>query len=179
MQSGPSQQVPLTDNEKRFLLIVFRKRRHVLLSAYAICMVMAFLLCPRGNDIRTRGAARATHWEEQKDARIISRIGMNVLKFFFMGAILTSSFGYFYVRQVLAVKRDADSGIKERVPYTIVRKEYFPLTNQYFVAIDDPDYLHHEIDADTYAMCTEGDNIYLERTIKSKLVFEENGRFSL
>ena len=86
---------------------------------------------------------------------------------------------YLYVKRILAFKRDAESGVKERLAYIIIQKEYFPLTNQYYVMFDDPQYLHHETDQETWYNCYEGGYFFIYRAKKSKFVFEENGRFSM
>ena len=84
-----------------------------------------------------------------------------------------------YVIKIEPFKKDIKNGVKEIVPYTIIRKEYFEYTGQYFVALDDPKYLHHEVDAATYANCSEGDTMAIYRAPRSKFVFEDNGRFTL
>ena len=86
---------------------------------------------------------------------------------------------FIFFRRIYPYRKDLKLGMKEKIPYTIIRKEYFPFTNQCYVAFDDPDYMHHEIDADTYNKVEEGDVMYIYRAIKSKYTFEENGRFSL
>lgn len=53
------------------------------------------------------------------------------------------------------------------------------MTNQYYVAFDDPDYMHHEIDENTFNNVNEGDNMYIYRGVYSKYVFEINGRFTI
>lgn len=179
MQPGPYEKVPLTDDEKDMLLMVYHKRRKFLFTVYAVLISLAFFYSYRGIDTRSRYSGKVTRWEEKDDAKYISRFGMWMINLSFLELIVIGTGTVFWFKRVYPLKHDADSGLKEKVPYMIMRKEYFPLTNQFYVALDDPDYLHHEIDEDTYYSCAEGGFIYVYRGAKSKFVFEDNGRFTI
>lgn len=178
MKQKPYELVPLTADEKDLLLLIFHKRRKLLVYVYAVLMGMAFMCAPKGIDRRGRDG-KVQHWEEREDAKYLSRMGMVLLNFSWLGAIILSSGVYFYYKSVRPFKKDALSGVKEKVPYLIVRREYFPYTNQYYVGLNDPNYLHHEIDEDTYYKVREGEHMYLFRAACSKFVFERNGRFTI
>jgi len=175
MQPGPYKEVPLTDDDRDLLLMVFRKRRKLLLSAFAILMFMA-ALCSRKIDHSSQYTGNIIRWDG-KDAYNLSRLGMKLINLCFLEILLIIPCVYFWVKRVYPLKRDADSGVKEMVPYMILRKEYFPLTNQYYVALDDPKYLHHEMDEESYRQCFEGGFIYVYRGITSGFVFEESGKY--
>jgi len=113
------------------------------------------------------------------DSKYPPTLGVRMLSLIFLGCVLLATYIRFYIKKVLAYKRDAESGMKERIAYTIVRKEYFPETDQYFVTFDDPDYMHHETNRDTWYNCHEGGYFFIYRAKKSKYVFEESGRFSI
>jgi len=84
-----------------------------------------------------------------------------------------------YWLRVAPYASDCKRGCKEYVTYTVTMKQYFETTRQYFIGLDDPDYLHHEVDADFYSKVCEGDIVVLYRAPKSQYVFNERGRFTL
>ncbi|MCW3123459.1 MAG: hypothetical protein JWQ38_2951 [Flavipsychrobacter sp.] len=147
---------------------------------YILLIVMALYYSTRGIDTRSKYTGEVIgKWEENEDSKYVSRTGMWVINLVWLEAIVISTGVYFLVKRILPYKKDANSGIKEKVPYEIIRKEYFPLTDQYYFALDDPNYLHHEVDAVFFSSCNEGDSIFVYRAIRSKFVFEANGRFSI
>jgi len=169
--------VPLDEEDRNFLLAIFYRRRRFLFSAYAVLILMVlFASVPRAG---RRHAYTSQSWREIDDSKYVSYGGMWAINLLVIGSIVMGPGIYILRRRVLAVKADVDSGVKEKVPYTILRKQHFPLTDQYFVWIDDPENLDHEISAETYYNCEEGDTLYIYRAAKSKLVFELNGRFEL
>ena len=113
------------------------------------------------------------------DSKYPSTLGVRMLSLIFLGFVLLISYISFYIKSVLAYKRDAGSGVKERIAYTIVRKEYFPDTDQYFVSFDDPNYMHRETNRETWYNCDEGGYFFVYRAKRSKYVFEDNGRFNI
>jgi hypothetical protein len=164
-QIQPYEQVPLTTDEKDMLLTVYESRLRYLFIVYLFLVIMG--VWPMLFNVY--------YWKYS----ILDWFVTAVMKY---GVVETAIIGtgiYFLNTRILPFKRDALSGVKEKIPYTIMRKEYFPLTSQYYFGFDDPDYLHHEVDEDTYNKCNEGDTMYVYRGIKSKYVFELNGRFSI
>jgi len=179
MEPGPYEHVPLTNEDKDQLLTIYVMRRKFLFVVYSILIVVGLVFSPEfaNPDLEYSHNLRyLLHNPDARDAAPFWVVVLNLvtLQFVFIGTGL-----YFWFKNVYSFKKDADSGIKEKVPHRIVKKEYFPMTNQCFVGFDDPDYLHHEIDADTFDKCNEGDMMYLYRAIKSKYVFEKDGRFSI
>ena len=124
-------------------------------------------------------AHRVTKWEGEDQDKSITRLQMRIIAICFLEAIVVGTGIFVFLRRIQPFKADLKLGMKAKVPYVIVRKEYFPLTNQCYVGFDDPSYLHHEIDQDTFGQVNEGDVMYIYRGIKSKYTFEENGKFSL
>src|ERR1019366_5899329 len=119
------------------------------------------------------------HWEENENARFVSRSWMWLINFAFLETIIISTGIYFWRKKVSPLKKDADMGVKEKIPYRIVAKQYFAVSGQYFFDIDDQVYLRHEVDEDTYYKLNEGDNVYIYRGVHSKFVFEESGRYTI
>jgi len=81
-----------------------------------------------------------------------------------------------YFNGILPYKIDAESGVRLRVPYVVTKKEYFPVTGQYFVSLAGIN-RHYEVDAETYGKCEESGTIYMSQAAKSKYIFSENDSF--
>ncbi len=178
MQPGPYEQVPLTEDDRNLLMAVYKVRRRILLMACFFVMFMAFLGSQHGIDNYDRYTGKlVSRWEETYDSRFLNRMGIWMVNIGFLEIPLGSCFLLIWYKKVRPITRDLKAGVKDIIPYQIIRKEYFPLTGRFYVALDDPNYLHHEIDEDTYYNCSEGGFIYVYRAPKSKFVFEESGRF--
>lgn len=171
--------VPLTEGEKNFLMRVYRRRRRLMIRAYALIIPLVIACSIKSLDRISRRSYKIIRWEEQDDAKFVSRLGMFFINVAFLGGAVIGCGVYFYRTRVVRLKRDADSGVKEQIPYTINKKQYFPLTGQYFVWIDDPANLDHEIDEETFYNCEVGDVIYIYRAAHSKFVFEKDGKYEV
>ncbi len=89
------------------------------------------------------------------------------------GATLNCLLLYYY--WALPYKEDAEAGVKERVPMVVVRKEYYPVTGQYFITLKGwPKHL--EVTEETYYNSTEGLPIMMERARKTAYLFGANDR---
>jgi len=180
MQPGKYEQVPLSADEKDLLLTVYVQRKRLLLYVYVFLFGLIFFMSGYGIDTRSRYTGRVSRWEENNDdAKYVSRFGMRMINLTFLETIVLSTGIYFWMKRARPLKRDADMGVKEKIPYEIINKEYFAVSGQYFFDTSDPAYLRHEVDEDTYYKLNEGDYFYVYRGVHSKFVFEENGRYTL
>lgn len=179
VKDGTYEKVPLSDEERDLLLYIYRKRRKYLLVVYVFFAALVLFYSPPGSGVRSRYSKRAYSYDDSQDAKYVSYGWMWLINLAFVGGSVMGTGVYFYMKRVRPFKKDADSGVKEKVPYTVLRREYFEFTGQYYVALDDPNYLHHEIDQEMYYNISEGDSIYLYRATRSKFVFERNGRFTI
>ncbi len=166
MEPGPYEKVPLTGEEKNLLLSIYQTRLRFFFIAYLFLVAMIVFQL-----IRVFGA-------DLMRIKLTEIIGITLLMDGIPLFVIFSTGFYVLFKRILPYKRDAKSGMKDKLPYLVTRKEYFYLTGQFFVALDDPDYLHHQIDEETYHNLWEGCTIYLYRGTRSKYVFEENGRFT-
>ncbi len=173
MQPRPSATVPLTDDELDFLRSIYKKRRRFLLLVYVAMFVVAAFVCAFAYSMDVL----QNEMMPKDNIHYASTLELRVINFLFISCILLLSWAYFYFRKALPFKRDADSGVKEQISYTIVKKTYFELTKKYYITFDDPSYLHHETDEDTWYNCYEGGYFYIYRAVRSKFVFEDNGRY--
>lgn len=179
MQAATSEQVPLTADEKDFLLTVYDTRWRRYLWVYIFLFVLALVYAMR-IDTRGRYSGEISRWEDNNpDAKYVSRFGMQMINFIFLEGMFMSTGIFFWVKRVRPLKKDADLGMKEKIPFTIVQKQYYNVSGQYFFAIDDPKLLRTEVDEETYNKMNEGDTCYIYRGVYSKFIFEENGRYTL
>lgn len=173
------EKVPLTENEKDLLLTVYDTRRRLLFIVYAILISIAFA-CSQRIDYRSRYSHKVDRWQDNNDdAKFVSRFGMKLISFCFLESMVIGTGLFFLFKRVLPLKRDADSGVKEKVPYTILKKEYYSVNERYYFAIDDPALLHYEVDRDTYNSLSEGATFYVYRDARSRFVFENSGKYTI
>ncbi len=179
MRPGPYEQVALQSEDKDILLSIYESRKRFLFCVYIILIAIALASANRATSFF--GLIPSPYFETGPDGRQVAsgRFGMAAIDMVFIMFILGGSGAFFLFRNVLPFKTDAECGMKEKIPFTVIRKQYFPITDQYYVWFDDPEYEHHEVDADTYNKVNEGDNMYVYRAINSKYIFELNGRFTI
>lgn len=157
---------PLDDKERNYLLFIYRSRIRFFVPAILI-LVLAAALCSLYIAMSTR----------VKDALPV--VPQACFNFLFIGLPIMLLALRIYYRRIYVYKRDLEAGLKEMIPYIIQEKESFPLTGQYYFKIDNPDNMHHEVDAATFNSFHTGDTVYIARAPKSKQSFEYGGRFSL
>jgi hypothetical protein len=102
-----------------------------------------------------------------------------LLRFAWMQAMSIAIVAVVYYKSVYLLTKDLNSGIKEKIPHIIVRKQDFPLVDKYYVWIDNEKKPNYEVGAEFYYSCSEGDTIYLYRTQFAKFFFERNGKYDL
>jgi len=168
--------VPLEKDEYDTLRYIYIKRRRLLVGALAGMLIFEVLAAckimqnyPEYWDLMKMNAS---------DVRLGDYKGELIFLLCFY-LFLTTACAIIFFRRVYPFRKDYKSGLKELVPFAIIRKEYFPFSNQYFVFFDDAKYAYHEVDADVYTECTQGTIIRLNRGIYSKHIFEKDGRFTV
>jgi hypothetical protein len=150
----------MSEEEIGHLMLVYRVRRRNFFVTFITAILIAYVCSfPNYEDPVTRGMHLA------------------ILTFFELPIIITGLL--IYLIRIRPYLRDARNGVKDMIPYEIIRFTYFPQTNQYFISFDDPRYMHHEVDEVFYFNCTEGDYAYVSRAPISKYVFDQYGRFTL
>ena len=75
-----------------------------------------------------------------------------------------------FARKIYPLKKDLRSSEKELVPFTVVKKTYFPLTGQYFIGVDYAPRPDYEVTEEQFFQCMEGDIFFLYRGIHSKFI---------
>ncbi len=176
MQAGPYEREPITEDDREMLLSIYETRRRFLFCVYIILFAIGVACSRRG--VNTVGARSSRMHqltqEEEHDNFLIWMFDL-----VFIETILMSTGVVLLFKRVLPYRKDLRQGMKEKVPYIITNKKYFPITDQYYIGLDDPKYMNREVDADTYAQCSEGGEFYIYRAVNSKYIFEESGRFTI
>jgi len=93
-----------------------------------------------------------------------------------IAAIISALLAVLAFFSIGSYKKDAASGVKLKAPYTVMRKEYYPVTGQYFVHLGGMA-KHSEVDADTYNKCEEDGIVYLGQAPRSKYIFSEDDEY--
>ncbi len=75
-----------------------------------------------------------------------------------------------YYAWIVPMKKDADSGFKALAPFTVTRKEYYPVTGQYFLHLAGRP-KRFEVDDETYNEHEEGETIYMRMAVNSAHIF--------
>jgi hypothetical protein len=81
--------------------------------------------------------------------------------------------------RIWAYRRDMRAGFKYEVHHQILGKQYFPITGQYFLRLDNVDYLHHEVEPFTYESLEVGGYYPVYFAPYSKYAFNLRAKFTL
>lgn len=169
----------LSEEEKNHLLTIYRSRRQFFWIVFISLFVVAALFSPRINR-RDRHTGEVHQWSEKNDGEgTVSPMQMVSINFVFLETMVIAVAVNVYRKRIRPYKKDIDNGVKEMVPYIVTRKTYFSTTGQYFISFDDPNYMHHEVDAQFYNNINEGDTAFVARAPLSNYVFDMNGRFTI
>ncbi len=164
--------VPLTEDEKNWLMNIYDLRfknyfwggfvKCALLWTIAVAPVYALVFA--FHDVLT---GHDNPW--------LAGSGMHHLTIILIIIALCLSTHSFILYQnwMLPFRKDAESGQKYERPFTIERKEYFPVTGQYFIYIEGLEN-HLEVDASIYNRYDEGSQVMLKQAIQTQYIFMEN-----
>jgi len=177
MQNDQPELVALTEGEQDLLWTIYNTRRKNLSIAFIRYMLVftglsfffVFLIGPYVNDILLGG----------KETWLVD-------KHFFSGWAIKLSIAvvfavYFsvmsYISEILPFKKDAELGVKQKVPFTVGIKGYSSLTDQYFIT---PEGMTHayEVDEETYSNAQEGCQIFMGRALHSQYIFSYGNSFA-
>jgi hypothetical protein len=81
-------------------------------------------------------------------------------------------------RRIWTLKRDIRSGLKYEIWLRVIGKKHFPLTGQYFLSLDDVDYMHHEVEPQAYASVEVGNYYPVYFARHSRYAFNLRARFT-
>ena len=82
-------------------------------------------------------------------------------------------------QHLVSIERDIKNRSGEQVDFQILRKAYFPITNECFFFFREEEIPNIQIDHVTFLSYDEGSYFYIYRSLHSKIVFENYLRFDL
>ena len=82
-------------------------------------------------------------------------------------------------KRVRVYKKDIQAGYKLKVYEQVVNKQYFQTTDQYFLSLNNSNYLHHEVNAEVYASISIGDHYPVYFAAHSRYPFTLRSRITM
>lgn len=82
-------------------------------------------------------------------------------------------------KRVLVYRQDIRAGFKLKIYEQVIDKQYFPTTDQYFLSLNNADYLHHEVEAEVYALTSIGDRYPVYFAAQSQYPFTLRSRITM
>jgi hypothetical protein len=171
--------LPLSEDEKLHLQTIYDVRSRIFYGVYAFfTLFLAYKLLPY-----TMREAEMNRPMGKGDDYAIFGHRLTIYEFtwflaiFFGGAFLISGI-LVYRKKIGCLKRDIKTGYKEPLTFTITRKLYFDTTGECFFSFDHPDYMHYEVDEETYNQASVGDEFTFYQAPYSRHIFEKDNRFT-
>jgi hypothetical protein len=162
----------LSDDEKALLLMIYKSRLRLFVGAFFTLFMMGILYGQRID-------SRSIKFGERRADVVLSRSQMKWAGILWLEIPILSVAGFVFSRRINCLKKDVADGNKYRIYYQVQFKQYFPMTNQYFISLDDPDYMHHEVDAQLFAQVNEQDAFPVHITRYARYAFNRNGSFTI
>jgi hypothetical protein len=167
----------LTEEEFELLDYMYRKRLRMFVTAF---LVLAFLAFVSGLKID----GQKQRWRSERYQYNVKEVGvsrgyMYLVTIAFLEGIVGIAGIVIYRKRLLPLRKDLIHREKEVVLYTVTQKQHFSHTGQYFVGLNDPDYLFHEVDRDLWQKTEVGTRFGLYRALYSGYVFNPEGRFTI
>jgi len=174
-----SNPVPISPEERIWLLTIFNSRLRFAVIVFGILIIW----WANTSGLLNIGFSRLGYLTNAmgivNDTPVVDLDPEHIFSFFFLAIPITAFAANIFFRRILAFRRDAKDGYKYATYLTVVNKLYFPLTDQYFLSLDNPDYLNHEVESDTYNSVVEGDQypVYFGRY--SRAAFTLRGNYQI
>ncbi len=153
--------VPLTADDRFVLETIYRSR---IRTFFLVFGALTVLLVLRAGPYLARLGSLSLE----------GLIGWFVLVFLLLGPAL----GVF-LSAIRPYRRDLRAGFKYCVDEVIIRKEYFPYTDQYFIALDDIRHMHHEVSPELYEQLEVGQSFPVYFAASSHYPFTWRTRVTL
>jgi len=155
--------IELTSDEKDMLMHIYKVRFRLLFSASVFMIFSA-----------AYSILKLRHTLNQLDTT--KYVGVYIA---FVSLFIGASAIIIFQKRIWSLKKDAVGGFKEVVLFSITMKQHFPQTNQYFVGLNHPDYLFHEIEEGEFNELNLGDTYGVYRAPNSKYFFNRQGKYSI
>jgi hypothetical protein len=176
--TGNLEKCLLNEDEKSLLIEIYKTRQRFFISSILILLFFAVLTSYRNMDDKTFVRHGTNKYNSAGDY-MLSSIQIFILGVSLLGSIILLFAASVYKKRIVCFKKDLHDGYKYAIYKTILAREYFPMTDQYFVRLDDPKYTHHEIDAAIYNNVREGDLFPVYFAMHSHYAFNRGGTFTI
>ena len=166
--------IPLTEDEKNWLMLVYTlrledlRKRYVFNYMFALTLVFVFALW-MGAFFHNIFFYTIRTWFHVD--YFFSYLGIKIA--LILGITAFKCLTHFQVN-ILPYKKDALSGVKQRTSFKVISKEYYGITDQYFVRLNENGGNMYELNKADYDSCDEGGVIVMNQAINSKYIFAEN-----
>lgn len=164
--------LPLNEEECSLLKTICQTRLRLFRSVFVILFIAGIVYGIRID-------SRHSSFGHDRSDRLVSRTQMKCIGVLWLELIIVGSGAYIFLKRIHPLKKDIRDGNKYCILHTVVNKQYFPLTNQYFVSLDDADYMHHEVTGDMFDKVTIGDAFPVYFSRYARYAFNKNGSFTL
>lgn len=162
----------MNEEELQLLRDIYKTRRHLFAGAFFF-LILAGIVYGQRID---RGNYR---YGQDKSDITLTRSEMKIAGILWL-EIPVCTFGAFvFFKRIRPFQKDIADGRKYRIYHAVTFKQYFPLTNQYFISLNDADYMHHEVDKVVYEQVNEGDAFPVYFTRYAHYAFNKNGSFTI
>lgn len=164
------QPVKLTEEDIAVLTHIYQVRLRTFIVTYLFLIIIgvqAGLSIDKGN---YRYSRRETG---------LSRTQMYTLSIALLEAFVMGTGIIIFRKRIGCLKKDIKGGVKECIYYSVIQKPRFENTGQYFVGLNHPDYLFHEVSAETWHQVNIGDDFVVYRAPKSKYVFNNKKKYTV
>lgn len=167
---------PLTDDERDWLMTIYKKRKaNYFYKGYfgtVFCIGLLYFIVIR---LTMPFIFAITNGDNSDSAYFLTLLFSHIyIKLLIILLISVAYSALLYYGWMRPYKQDSLSGIKQMVLFTVIRKEYYPITGQYFISIKCHVDKRFEVNDRLYHECEEGGPIILGQAIKSGYIFCDN-----
>lgn len=171
--------LPFDEDEESTLRHIYNRRTRLFVVVFLFLIAAAF---KSGLEIDGQTPRWSTTEEfyrhSEKETGLTRKQAYTLTISLLEGFVLLSAI-LVYRRRILPLKKDLRNGVKETVYYPVTQKQHFEHTGQFFIGTDDPAYLFHEVDIETWQQISVGESFIVYRAPHSKYVFNYRGRYTI
>lgn len=171
------ERLPLTKEESAFLRHIYKKRLKLFALTYLFLIIVAFGSALAVDGPSDRYGRRMYSYRSKETG--LSREQMYAITIPLLETFVIVSGVVFFRKRIWQIRKDIKNNLKEPIYYTVVQKNVYEHTGQYFVGLNHPDYLFHEVDFDVWKNIVVGEPFVVFRAPLSKQAFNANGTFKI
>lgn len=168
--------IPMTAEEKEWLMSVFKLRKANIFPAAFFGCLLQYLVAMGALIFFYAFLHDAFLWDgvsRFKWAWLFEWLPID-LGLVLLAGVITCVLAYYY--WALPFRQDAVAGVKNRVGFKVLDKNYYPLTDQYFVKPDNRMDKYYEVSATIYNSCEVNGVLYMEQAPRSGYIFNLGDR---